>query len=131
MRTQHDTVEVKRSSAGLGLFAKVPFKKGDKIIEYIGRPLTEEEQYTSRSRYLFGISDTEMIDGAQRDNLARYCNHACKPNCETDVVRKRIYIYAKRNIKAGEELTYDYGKEYVDEFIKPAGCKCATCSPLP
>lgn len=127
MAQEHPKVQVKRSSAGLGLFAKVPFKKGEKIIEYIGRPLTEKEQFTSRSRYLFGINDTEMIDGSSRDNLARYCNHSCRPNCETDVIRRRVYIYAKRNIKEGEELTYNYGKEYVDQFIKPEGCRCEKC----
>ena len=60
-------------------------------------------------------------------NKARYLNHSCRPNCETDIVKGKVYIYAKRNIKSGEELTYDYGKEYVDDFIKPYGCKCLKC----
>jgi len=118
---------VKRSSAGLGLFAVEAIPKGACVIEYVGRVLPKEEADTSRSKYLFEISKTKTIDGKPRINKAGYINHSCRPNCETEIHAGRVFVMAIRNIKPGEELTYDYGKEYVDEFIKPYGCRCAKC----
>ena len=89
--------------------------------------LTREESDEKGGKYLFEINNEEVIDGSSRQNKARYINHACRPNCETSIVKKKVYIYAKRNIQAGEELHYDYGKEYFDEHIKPVGCKCEKC----
>jgi len=68
-----------------------------------------------------------MIDGSLRSNKARYINHSCAPNCEIDIRNKRVYVFAKRNIKTGEELTYDYDTEYFDMYIKPKGCRCTKC----
>jgi len=120
-------VVVKRSSAGLGLFAMRPFKKGERVIEYFGRTITKAEEYASRSKYLFQISSRKTIDGTTRANTARYINHSCRPNCESEIERGHVYINAIRNIKIGEEFSYDYGKEYVDEHIKPYGCRCVKC----
>lgn len=117
-------VRVGRSSAGLGLFATRSYKRGERIIEYVGRTLTNAEEYTSRSKYLFEISSRKTIDGATRENIARYINHSCKPNCEPEIVRGRVFIEAIKSIKAGEEFVYDYGEEYFDEHIKPYGCRC-------
>lgn len=117
---------VRRSSAGLGLYTKEPIKKGSCIIEYTGRVLTEEEEYTSKSRYLFSITKNKTIDGwGKEGSKAKYINHSCVPNCEPEIHKGRVFIIAKRNIKEGEELSYDYGKEYVDEHIKPRGCRCS------
>jgi SET domain-containing protein len=69
-----------------------------------------------------------MIDGNIKENTARYINHSCRPNCEAEGPKGRIYILSTRNIKAGEELTYDYGKEYFETYIKPFGCKCVKCN---
>ncbi len=118
-------VRVGRASAGLGLFATRPFKKGERIIEYVGRTLSKEEEYTSRSKYLFEVNSRKTIDGSTRSNIARYINHSCTPNCEPEIVRGHIYIDAIKNIKAGEELVYDYGEEYFNEHIRPYGCRCA------
>lgn len=121
--------KVKRSSAGLGLFASEPIKKGTWIIEYVGKIITgkkEVEEYPA-NKYLFDVSKTRMIDGSARSNTARYINHSHKPNCEVEIFSGRVFIQAKKNIAAGEEFTYDYGKEYVDEYIKPHGCRCAPC----
>ncbi|MBI5405891.1 SET domain-containing protein, partial [Candidatus Kaiserbacteria bacterium] len=112
-------VVVKRSSAGLGLFAAHPFKKGERIIEYFGRTITNAEAYTSRSKYLFEVNARKTVDGTARANIARYINHSCKPNCEPEIEHGRIYIDALKNIKAGEELAYNYGDEYFGEHIKP------------
>lgn len=120
-------LQVKRSSAGLGLFATRPFKKGERVIEYFGRVIPKAEEYTSKSKYLFEVNSRKTIDGTQRDNFARYINHSCKPNCEPNIERGRVFIDAVRPIKPGEELTYDYGEEYVAEHITPHGCRCAAC----
>ncbi len=117
-------LRVGRSSAGLGLFAVEPLPKGACIIEYVGRRVTPEEEETSKSRYLFEIRKGYTIDGKPKWNKAGYINHACRPNAETEIYKDRVYVLAVRAIKAGEEITYDYGKEYVDEFIKPFGCRC-------
>lgn len=119
---------VKRSSAGLGLFAGEDIPKGVDVIEYVGRLLSVEEAETSKSRYLFEITKKKTIDGKPKINKAGYINHSCAPNCETEIRSGRVYIRSIKSIQEGEELTYDYGEEYVDEFIKPYGCKCPKCT---
>ena len=122
---------VKRSRTGLGLFAGEDIKKGTCVIEYVGRTLTKEEEYSSNSLYLFEVSKKKTIDGAARSNTARYINHSCAPNCEIEIKKERVLVMAKRNIKAGEELAYDYDTDYFKEYIEPKGCLCLKCSPLP
>jgi uncharacterized protein len=120
-------LSVKRGVNGLGLFTKVPMKKGDCIIEYVGEMLTADEANNRGGKYLFEISSRRTIDGTSRKNIARYVNHSCRPNCEVDIIKGQVFIYAKRSIKEGEELCYDYGKEYWKEYIKPKGCRCDKC----
>lgn len=119
---------VKRSSAGLGLFAMEDIPKGACVIEYVGRVVKGEEEFTSRSKYLFEVHSRLTIDGRPRWNKAGYINHSCRPNCEIEIRNRRVFIMARRHIKAGEELNYDYGKEYVDEHITPYGCRCLKCA---
>ncbi|MFT5849942.1 MAG: SET domain-containing protein [Patiriisocius sp.] len=122
-------VKVKRSSAGLGLFLGETVQKGQLIIEYTGARITPEEADIRGGRYLFEVTSTLTIDGKGRENIARYINHGCKPNAEAeqDEAEDRIYIRAKKKIVAGEEVTYDYGKEYMKHIIGPEGCRCASC----
>src|SRR5687767_13335439 len=87
-------LRVGRSSAGLGLFATRAFKKGERIIEYFGRTISTAEAYTSRSRYLFEVNKRKTIDGVTRANVARYINHGCRPNCDPEIERGRVYIDA-------------------------------------
>ena len=120
---------VGRSSAGLGLYALDPIKKGSFIIEYYGPIMNEEESDRIGGKYLFSITKKRVINGAPRYNKARYINHSCGPNAESKYIKnKYVYIKAIKNIKAGEEITYDYGEEYFDDYIKPQGCKCIKCS---
>lgn len=120
---------VKRSSAGLGLFAVAAFTKGELVIEYTGEVITDEESQRRGGRYLFSLNNEWTIDGKGHHNIARYINHSCKPNCEPQLTadETRVLIYAKRNITPGEELTYNYGTDYFKRIIKPAGCRCSTC----
>ena len=74
-----------------------------------------------------GINSKWSIDGSPRSNTARYINHSCRPNAEAYISGRRVWIWSKRAISAGEEITCDYGKEYFDEHIKPVGCKCEAC----
>jgi uncharacterized protein len=119
---------VKRSSAGLGLFAGNEIPKGACIIEYVGRTISAAEEYTINSKYLFEIHSRRTIDGKPRVNRAGYINHSCRPNAEPEIRKGRVFIMAKRKIAAGEEILYDYGKEYWKEYIQPSGCRCAKCS---
>lgn len=120
---------VKRSTAGLGLYAGEAIPKGTCLIEYVGRVISKEEEMNSRSQYLFEINKNKTIDGAARTNTARYINHSHRPNCEVEIHKGRVFVFSKRGIKEGEELAYDYGKEFVDEHIKPYGCRCIKCNP--
>lgn len=121
-------VRVGKSVAGKGLFAEEAIPKGACIIEYTGKVVPEAEHETATGKYLFWVGKKKMVNGNVPENKARYVNHSCRPNCEADGPDGHVYISAVRNIKAGEELTYDYGKEYFDEFIKPFGCRCVKCS---
>lgn len=118
---------VKRSAAGLGLYAGEDIPKGKCIIEYFGPALSNEEADALANKYLFAVNDKKTIDGSPRANTARYINHSCRPNCEPEISKARVYIFSKRAIKEGEELAYNYGKDYFDSYIKPHGCRCAKC----
>ncbi len=121
-------LRVGKSKTGKGIFATTPIRKGSCVIEYIGKPIAEELLYTINNKYLFETGKDKTINGNIPENKARYINHSCRPNCEAKGPYGRIFIMAIKNIKPGEELTYDYGKEYFDEYIKPKGCRCAKCA---
>jgi SET domain-containing protein len=123
-------LRVGRSRTGLGVFAEEPIKRGVRVVEYTGRTLKPGEEYTSRSKYLFKISRRKTIDGAIKSNAAKYFNHSCAPNCRAENTGRRIYIISRRRIERGEELTYNYGKEYFDQHIKENGCLCLKCEPI-
>lgn len=117
-----------RAHTGLGLFATMPIKRGTWLLEYTGPLLTDAEakrREDKGARYLFEINRRWTVDGSPRSNIARYANHACKPNLEVEIVKKRILLRTIRHIEPGDELTYNYGREYLDNYIPL--CKCAHC----
>ena len=120
-----------RSRTGLGLFATKPIKKGTKIIRYFGPLLDSRKKKDDaiENKYLFELNNRWTIDGSVRENIARYINHACKPNAESDVRprKRKVFIRAIKNIEPGEEISYDYGTDYFKAYLKPIGCKCAAC----
>ncbi len=120
-------LRVKRTKTGLGLIALQPISANTRLIEYKGPVLNEEEAEEVGGKYLFELDDKHVIDGSPRHNIARYINHSCSPNAEERIAGKRIWIWSRRVIQAGEEITIDYGKEYFDQYIKPKGCKCEYC----
>jgi hypothetical protein len=122
---------VGRSRTGLGLFATKPIKKGTKIVRYFG-PLLDcrkKKDDAVENKYLFELNGRWTIDGSVRENVARYINHACRPNAESDVRprKRKVFIRAIKNIEPGEEINYDYGTDYFKAYLKPIGCKCDAC----
>lgn len=123
---------VGRSATGLGLFAAEPIKKNTTIIEYRGRRiptrLAQELDRRRANKYLFEIDRRWTIDGSSRRNLARYVNHACKPNAEAVLRQGRMMFRALKDIPVGAEITIDYGEEHMALYFKH-GCRCPTCRP--
>ena len=122
---------VGRSRTGLGLFATKPIKKGTKIVRYFGPLLDSQKKKDDaiENKYLFELTNRWTIDGSVRKNIARYINHACRPNAESDVHprKRKVMIRAIKNIEPGDEINYDYGTDYFKAYLKPIGCKCAAC----
>jgi SET domain-containing protein len=122
---------VGRSRTGLGLFATVPIEKGTFIVEYTGRriPTSEANAREARgSRYMFELDTRWTLDGSSRRNIARYINHACRPNAQAELAGGgRIVIRSITAIRPGDEITYDYGRDYIELFFKRTGCACDTC----
>ena len=120
---------VKRSSAGLGLYAARPYKKGELVIEYTGEKISDAEAQRRGGKYLFELNDEWTLDGKGREHTGRYINHSCAPNCYPELTddETQVFIYAKRAIKAGEEFTYNYGKQYFNIIMGKDGCLCAQC----
>jgi uncharacterized protein len=111
--------------AGQGLFAGLDITKGTKIIRYIGEKITQEEsdrRLAAGNVYIFGLNERYAIDGNTRKNTARFINHACEPNCQTEQFGNTIWIVSIKDIQAGEELTYNYG--YEDEGDANSSCHC-------
>ena len=109
-------VQVRRSGVhGKGVFALRPIKKGERILEYKGEIISWAKASARMQNdddpdhtFLFGIDEDRVIDANVGGNAARYINHSCEPNCETEQVGDRVFIDAVRDIKPGEELSYDY-----------------------
>ena len=120
-----------------GIFARCDIPNDTPIIEYVGEKITKAESarrgeaLVEKSKktggaavYVFTLNQRYDIDGAKGRNPARYINHSCAPNCEAYIIRGRIWIYSLREIKAGEELTYNYGFD-VDTWDEHP-CRCGT-----
>src|SRR5438128_10524734 len=110
-----------RSRTGLGLFATKPIKKGTKIVRYLGPLLDSRNKKHDdiENKYLFELNGRWTIDGSVRKNLARYINHSCRPNAESDVLprERKVFIRAIRNIEPGGELNDDYGPDYFNAYV--------------
>ncbi|MBS1811097.1 MAG: SET domain-containing protein [Acidobacteria bacterium] len=115
---------IKRSTTGLGLFALADLPPQTRIIEYIGKRISKED---ADNRYIVYLNETHALDGKARANAARYINHSCEPNAAAYTTGKRVWIWSELAIKAGEEITLDYGPEYFDAYIQPVGCRCKKC----
>ncbi|MDQ3651682.1 MAG: SET domain-containing protein [Acidobacteriota bacterium] len=118
---------VKRTATGLGLFAVVPLPARKRLIEYTGPLVSTAEVEQRGGKYFFEINPKWSIDGSPRSNTARYINHSCRPNAEAFISGKRVWVWSKKDIPAGAEITINYGRAYFEDHIKPVGCKCERC----
>jgi SET domain-containing protein len=123
---------------GTGAFAIRTIRKGTRIIEYLGQRVSwrtadkryDDEKMSRHHTFLFTVDDKTVIDAAVNGNDARFLNHSCDGNCEAITDRKRIYIEARKSIKAGEELLYDYQYERTEDHTaadeKFYACRCGS-----
>jgi len=126
---------------GRGMFAAKEIPKGTRIIEYTGERITKAEGWRrerarqERARrggdgciYIFELNTRVDIDGSVLWNTARYINHSCEPNCESQISRGRVWIVALRKIRPGEELSYDYYYDYEHYEDHPCRCGAEDCA---
>lgn len=104
--------------SGWGVYAGQTIDEDTRIVEYKGDLISQAEGWRRERRYLprqriwiFNIDERWARDAAFGGNIARYINHACRPNCYVDIIGKTIWILASRRIERSEELTYDYNTD--------------------
>jgi len=120
---------------GKGIFAKKDIPENTRIIEYVGLKVNEDEadrlemegikaaKKGKGAIYCFELTKKTFLNGEVPWNTARNMNHTCDPNCESDIIKGKVYIFALRDIKKGEELSYNYGYDMSDLYKKHL-CKC-------
>lgn len=125
---------------GRGLYATADIEEETQIIQYVGEKITKEEstkralEWEEQARetgeglvYIFELDDTYDIDGRLGENPARYMNHSCDGNCEAINYDGEIWIVARKDIKKGEELVYDYGYDMEHFLDHPCLCGADNC----
>ena len=137
LATDGRRIQTRKSGVhGKGVFALADLAKGEKLIEYIGEVITWKEALRRHPHdpkdpnhtFYFHVDEKHVIDAKVGGNSSRWINHSCKPNCEADEEKGRVFIKALRNIKAGEELFYDYGliidARYTPKLLAEYPCWC-------
>jgi uncharacterized protein len=115
---------------GLGGFARTDLPRGTRVIEYMGDRINKQESLRRcelNNEYIFTLNEQVDLDGNIPENPARFINHSCEPNCDAEVVEDRIWIIARRDIRAGEEITFNYGFDLDDYRDYPCCCGSAQC----
>ena len=125
---------------GRGLYATADIEEETQIIQYVGEKITKKEstkralEWEEQARetgeglvYIFELDDTYDIDGRLGENPARYMNHSCDGNCEAINYDGEIWIVARKDIKKGEELVYDYGYDMEHFLDHPCPCGADNC----
>ena len=140
--TSGKRIQVRRSGVhGKGVFALQDIAEGETLIEYVGEVISWDEAQDRHPHdpedpnhtFYFHVNEDRVIDALFGGNSSRWINHSCDPNCEADEDNDRIFIKAIRNIKAGEELNYDYGLIIDEPYTKklkaeyPCWCGSANC----
>ena len=135
-------IQVRRSGVhGKGVFALQDLAEGETLIEYVGEIISWDEAQDRHPHdpkdpnhtFYFHVNEDRVIDALHGGNSSRWINHSCNPNCEADEENERIFIKALRNIKAGEELSYDYGLIIDEPYTKklkaeyPCWCGSKRC----
>ena len=140
--TSGKRIQVRRSGVhGKGVFALQDLAEGETLIEYVGEIISWDEAQDRHPHdpndpnhtFYFHVNEDRVIDALHGGNSSRWINHSCDANCEADEDNERIFIKAIRNIKAGEELNYDYGLIIDEPYTKklkaeyPCWCGSANC----
>lgn len=140
MKSKH----YKIASSGIhnrGIFAKTDIKRGTEIIQYLGKKVTKKQgdliadrciEKSKKSKvfgavYLFSLNKRYDLDGNVKWNPARYINHSCSPNCDSENIDGEIWIKATKDIKKGEELSYNYGYGWKEREDHPCKCSSDNC----
>ena len=127
----HDLYEVRPSTIhGTGVFARCDIAEDAIILEYVGERLTKDESERRRVEgnfFVFIVNDEFDIDGAVDWNPARFINHSCAPNCDAWMEDERIWISARRDLRAGEELSFNYGYDLHDYEEHVCRCGAKEC----
>lgn len=136
------TLYIVRNSSihGKGVYAKRDIPKGTRIIEYVGRIVSSkegeriaQEHYEKHKKtgggavYIFELNKKQDIDGDVSWNQAKYINYSCEPNCRYKIIDNHIWIISLKDIKKGEELSYDYGYDLQDYKDHPCKCNSKNC----
>jgi SET domain-containing protein len=131
LRFETELLVFKPSSIhGLGAFAKNDFAKGVRLIEYVGEKIDQWESLRrceKNNEYIFALNQDEHLDGNVPRNLARFINHSCDPNCEPILETGKIWIVALCDMKAGEEITFNYSFDLEDYKQHPCDCGSPNC----
>ncbi len=142
MRTSGKRIQVRRSGVhGKGVFALQDLAEGETLIEYVGEIISWDEAQDRHPHdpsdpnhtFYFHVNEDRVIDALHGGNSSRWINHSCDPNCEADEENDRIFIKALRDIRAGEELNYDYGLIIDEPYTKklkaeyPCWCGAPNC----
>ena len=109
-----------------GAFALRPIRAGERVARYTGEKITKAESLRRQedgNEYIFTLDEEFDVDGSVDWNPARFANHSCEPNCETEIDEEdAIWIVALRDISPGEEITYNYGYDLED--YREHSCRC-------
>jgi SET domain-containing protein len=115
---------------GTGAFAKAAIPTGTRILEYVGERISKAESLRrceGNNECIFALNSEQDLDGDVVWNPARFINHSCKPNCEARMESERIWVVARRDIQAGEEITFNYGYDLEDYQDYPCRCGFLNC----
>jgi SET domain-containing protein len=139
--TKPRRIQVRRSGVhGKGVYAVQDIAAGETVVEYVGEIITWDEAQARHPHdpldpnhtFFFHIDETRVIDALVGGNSSRWINHSCDANCEADEQNGRIFIRARRDIAAGEELNYDYGliieERYTPKLKAEYPCWCGTAA---
>ncbi|RYG62868.1 SET domain-containing protein [bacterium] len=138
-KTPNPWYVVRRSKIhGKGVFARKDIPKGTRIVEYVGDRISHkqaDDRYEGHDpndnhTFLFIVDRRTVIDGGVKGNDARFINHSCDGNCESEIEKSRVYIEAIKDIRKGEELGYDYqigrSKEDPPNVDEIYACRCGS-----
>jgi SET domain-containing protein len=115
---------------GTGAFASADILLGSWIIEYVGEKISKEESLErcqANNGCIFYLDSEHDLDGNVERNAARFINHSCAPNCTVELIAGQLWVVAARDIKGGEEITFNYGYDLVEFREHPCHCGAVGC----